>query len=189
MRRSDDRSERTGGEGAGSPPRLDDLIEAERDIVARLAGRADVDFEAMSVISNLYRAASVVRRHMEQEVLQPERLSWTAFVVLWVLWIWDEMEARHLAAEANVTKGTLTGILDTLEKRGAIARRRHAHDRRLVSVALTDDGEQLIARVFPRFNAEERRIAALLPVSGRRAVADGLRRIVSGVAVEGDTGS
>lgn len=165
---------------AGSqPPRLDDLIEAERDIVDRLAASdIEVDFSALSLVSNLYRAASAIRRHMEQTVLAPERLSWTAFVTLWVLWIWDEMEARHLAAEANVTKGTLTGVLDTLEGRGYVVRRRHEEDRRLISVALTSEGEDVISRVFPRFNAQESRIANLLTERQRDDVAGALRHIV-----------
>jgi DNA-binding MarR family transcriptional regulator len=98
-----------------------------------------------------------------------------------VLWIWGEMEARHRAAEANVTKGTLTGVLDTLERRGLVVRRRHDEDRRLVSVSLTEAGEQLIAAVYPAFNAQESRIAALLPPDDRERIAHGLREIVRGV--------
>ena len=175
------------------PPRLDDLIQAERDIVARLEVEdVDVDYEALSLVSNVYRAASAIRRRMEQQVLAPERLSWTAFVTLWVLWIWGEMEARHLAAEANVTKGTLTGVLDTLERRGLIARRRHDDDRRLVSIDLTGDGRELLARIYPQFNTQESQIAALLSPTQRREVAAGLRQVVralsnsNGDAADGD---
>lgn len=171
------------GPGAEPVPRLDDLIEAERDIVDRLAAiDVEVDFEALSVVSNIYRAASAIRRHMEQTVLGPAQLSWTAFVTLWVLWIWGEMEARHLAAEASVTKGTLTGVLDTLERRGLVARRRHEEDRRLVSVALTEAGEALIAGVYPAFNVQEGEIARRLPPDQRETIAHGLREIVRGFA-------
>ncbi|MFA9447168.1 MarR family winged helix-turn-helix transcriptional regulator [Egicoccus sp. AB-alg6-2] len=167
------------GNAAATAPRLDDLIRAERDIVDRLAALdVEVDFDALSVVSNVYRAASAIRRHMEQTVLGPAQLSWTAFVTLWVLWIWGEMEARHLAAEANVTKGTLTGVLDTLERRELLVRRRHEDDRRLVSVALTEAGEQLIAAVYPAFNAQESHIAAQIPGDQRETMAHGLREIV-----------
>jgi MarR family transcriptional regulator, organic hydroperoxide resistance regulator len=164
------------------PTRLDDPIQAERDIIARLGDEdIDLDYEALSVVSNIYRAASAIRRHMEQEVLAPERLSWTAFVTLWVLWIWGEMEARHLAGEANVTKGTLTGVLDTLERRELVQRRRHEDDRRLVSVAITPAGEALIARIYPAFNAQESAIAGLMNGRQRRSVTEGLRRVVRGL--------
>ena len=73
----------------------------------------------MAAVSNIYRAANAIRNHMEQKVLADEDLSWAAFTVLFVLWIWGDQQTRHLAAEAGVTKGTLTGVLKTLEKRGA----------------------------------------------------------------------
>ena len=137
-----------------------------------------MDFEALSLVSNIYRAATTIRRRMQQQVLATEQLSWTAFVTIWVLWIWGEMETRHLAAEAGVTKGTLTGVLDTLERRDLVRRHRHEDDRRLVSVALTDEGRALISRVYPRFNREEAAVAGVVPEQHRAAVTDGLRRIV-----------
>lgn len=162
-------------------PQLDNLIAAERDVLERI-GDLPVDFEAFAAVSNIYRAASAIRRHMEVTILNETGLSWTAFTALWVLWIWGEMEARHLAAEANVTKGTLTGVVDTLERRGLVARRRHDEDRRLVSVALTDEGAELIEEVFPKFNQQEQYVAGMMTGPQRKAVASGLRRIVRGLS-------
>ena len=100
-----------------------DLVQAERDIRARV-GDSELDFAAMAAVSNIYRAANAIRNHMEQRVLAEEDMSWAAFTVLFVLWIWGDQQTRHLAAEAGVTKGTLTGVLKTLEKRGLARRRR-----------------------------------------------------------------
>ena len=91
-----------------------DLVQAERDIRARI-GEQELDFAAMAAVSNIYRAANAIRHHMEQKVLADEDLSWAAFTVLFVLWIWGDQQTRHLADEAGVTKGTLTGVLKTLE--------------------------------------------------------------------------
>ena len=101
-----------------------DLAQAERDIRAG-TGDQELNFAAMAAVSNIYRAANAIRHHMEQRVLAEEDLSWAAFTVLFVLWIWGDQQTRHLAAEAGVTKGaltgvpkgTLTGVLKTLEKR------------------------------------------------------------------------
>ena len=116
-----------------------DLVRAERDIRNRI-GDQHLDFAAMAAVSNIYRAANVVRNHMERKVLADEDLSWAAFTVLFVLWIWGDQQTRHLAAEAGVTKGTLTGVLKTLEKRGLARRRAHDDDGRLVLVSLEPDG-------------------------------------------------
>ena len=64
------------------------VSQAERDIRARLAGH-ELDFVAMSAVSNIYRTGAAVRNHMERTLLADYDLSWVAFTVLWVLWIWD----------------------------------------------------------------------------------------------------
>ena len=63
------------------------LAETERNVASRLADM-DLDFEAMAVVSNLFRAANAVRNRLDSTVLLPHDLTWTAFVVLWVAWIW-----------------------------------------------------------------------------------------------------
>jgi DNA-binding MarR family transcriptional regulator len=130
------------------------VSQAERDIRARLDDH-DLDFSAMSAISNIYRTGSAIRNHMERELLARYDLSWVAFTVLWVLWIWGDQETGHVAAEAGITKGTLTGVMKTLQARKLIRRIPHRDDRRRVSIGLSKAGERLIERVFPEFNRHE----------------------------------
>jgi len=59
------------------------LAETERQVNQKLVHK-NINFEAMAVTSNLFRAANSVRNHLERTVLAKEDLSWTAFVVLWV---------------------------------------------------------------------------------------------------------
>src|SRR3984957_14069756 len=125
-----------------------DLVQAERDVRARI-GEQELDFAAMAAVSNIYRAANAIRHQLEQQVLADEDLSWAAFTVLFVLWIWGDQQTRYLAAEAGVTKGTLTGVLKTLEKRDLIRRRAHAGDGRLVLVSLEPAGQAAGERLFP----------------------------------------
>jgi DNA-binding MarR family transcriptional regulator len=132
----------------------DDLLPAERKVVEEL-GHLPLDFSAMWAVSNLFRASAAIRRHMEAKVLAADRLSWTSFVALWVLWVWGEMESRDLAAAIGVSRPTSTGVVTTLEGRGYVRRSRSAEDGRLVRVALTGSGRRKIGELFPRFNAEE----------------------------------
>src|SRR5579859_7203464 len=154
-----------------------DLIQAERDIRDRIGGQ-HLDFAAMAAVSNIYRAANAIRHHMEQQVLADEDLSWAAFTVLFVLWIWGDQETRHLAAEAGVTKGTLTGVLKTLEKRGLAKRRGHARDGRLVLAGLEPKGLAVIERLFPAFNAGEAMVSASLSEAEKNQLATLLRKII-----------
>jgi DNA-binding MarR family transcriptional regulator len=114
-------------------------------------------------------------------VLAPHGLTWTGWVVLWVVWIWGDIEARHVAAEAGISKGTLTGVLSTLEARGLLARRTHPEDARRVLVALTPRGEQLMEELFPAFNAQESVVTEPLSVEEQRRLAEMLRGVVRGL--------
>src|SRR4029453_2361147 len=98
------------------PQDAGDLLPAERKVVEEL-GDLPLDFRAMAVVSNLFRSSAAIRRHMEAKVLQADRLSWTSFVVLWVLWVWGDLEARELAAAVGISRPTGTGGVKTLEAR------------------------------------------------------------------------
>ncbi|MDA8370723.1 MAG: MarR family transcriptional regulator [Nocardiopsaceae bacterium] len=161
------------------------ITETEKLVAAKL-GDTPIQHEQMAVVANIYRAASAVRQHLENSVLRESDLTWTAFVVLWVIWIWGESETRHVAEEAGISKGTLTGVARTLESRGLVRRSAHPTDGRLVLLGLTDEGEQLMRRLFPKFNSEEAFVASDLSDEECRRVADGLRQIVMQVEEKGE---
>jgi MarR family transcriptional regulator, organic hydroperoxide resistance regulator len=156
------------------------LAETERAVSERLDGLT-LDMAAMAAVQNLYRAAGAIRNHLERSVLAPHGLTWTGWVVLWVVWIWEDIEARHVAAEAGISKGTLTGVLTTLEGRGLVVRRTHPDDARRVLVQLTDHGEKLMGELFPEFNAQEAVVTAPLEPHERVQLAELLRTVVRGL--------
>jgi hypothetical protein len=131
----------------------------------------------MAVTSNLFRAANSVRNHLERTVLAKADLSWTAFVVLWVTWIWEPIETRQIAIEGGFSKATLTGVLSTLEKRSLITRTKSKDDGRLVIVQLTNKGRKLMDTLFPAFNKQETAVANVVAQSKQGQLADQLRAI------------
>lgn len=159
-------------------PTPDDLLSAERDIRARLAGEP-FDFEAAQAIQNIYRAASAVRSRAERELLNERGLTWGGFTMLWVLWVWGTMDSSSLAAECGVAKGTMTGMVTTLEKRGLVRRERDTEDRRRIEVMLTTEGKHLIADTYPRFNKVEVALVDGLSGEDRRTLSRLLRKIIT----------
>lgn len=159
------------------------LSETESAVAARL-GDMDLDFDAMAVASNLFRAANAVRNHLERTVLAKSDLTWTAFVVLWVTWIWEPVETREIAAEAGFSKATLSGVLTTLEGRSLVTRSRDKQDGRLVLVQLTPAGRRLMRRLFPDFNAEERHVSRHLDRARKKQAASVLRDLIRAVEQE-----
>ncbi|MEU6824816.1 MarR family winged helix-turn-helix transcriptional regulator [Streptomyces atriruber] len=161
------------------------IRDTEKAVRAKLGG-TPVEYEQMAAVSNIYRAAAAVRQHFENSVLRGAELTWTSFVVLYVVWIWGEMETRYVAEEAGISKGTLTGVARTLMGRGLIERRGHPDDGRLVLLRLTDEGERLMGEVFPAFNAEEAFVTEGLTDAECETLADLLRKIVVRTEEKGD---
>ncbi|CAN5891103.1 tyrZ transcriptional regulator YwaE [soil metagenome] len=158
------------------------MLRAEADIRSRLEGM-ELDFAALLAVSNIYRSATAIRNRMEREVLSEVGLSWGGFTILFVLWIWGPMEATALADECGLAKGTLTGMVGTLESRQLVARDRVDSDRRRVRIGLSHEGSRLIADVFPRFNSEESKVVAGLDPADI-ANLSGLLRVVTASADE-----
>lgn len=154
------------------------LAETEKAMSEHVGG-LPLNFPAAAAVSSLYRAANAVRMHLTNTVLHERGLTWTGFVVLWVVWIWDGVETRRAAESAAISKATLTGVVKTLERRGLVTRRVSETDRRLVELALTPAGDALMREIYPMFNAAEAEVVAGLSDRGLKDLTRNLRLIVT----------
>jgi len=78
-----------------------------------------------------------------------ESLTSSQFGVLEALHHLGPMCQSDLGGKLLKTGGNITMVIDNLEKRGLVVRKRDDEDRRFVLVSLTDEGQQLIADLFP----------------------------------------
>ncbi|WP_443058759.1 MarR family winged helix-turn-helix transcriptional regulator [Streptomyces sp. NBC_00400] len=162
------------------------LADTEKAVQARLGDTpVPVCHERMAAVASIYRAAAAVRQYFENSVLRDAELTWTSFVVLWVVWIWGERETRRVAEDAGISKGTLTGVARTLQGRGLLERKTHPADGRLALLSLTPEGERLMIRVFPEFHTEEAFVTEALSDDEALDLADLLGRIVLQVESRG----
>ena len=155
-----------------------ELIPEEADVLARVAS-LPVDVGALGVCANVWRAAQRLRTHLEREVLRGADLSWTGFALLFHLWVWGPMETRALADSMAVSRATVSGVADTVERAGHVRRDGQPHDRRLVRLELTAAGRAKIEALFPRFNAREAALVGGLSREEQATLADLLRRFIT----------
>ncbi|MFI5952961.1 MarR family winged helix-turn-helix transcriptional regulator [Cryptosporangium sp. NPDC051539] len=156
------------------------LRATEQAVEERVAGMS-LDTSAMWAVSNIYRATTSIRNHLEQTVLRDTGLTWTGFVVLWVVWIWGEIETAQAAAEAGISKGTLTGVVKTLESYRHLKRERHETDKRRVVLSMSPSGRKLMEGLFPAFNREEAFVVRALSDAQRTELANSLRTVIEGL--------
>ena len=93
---------------------------------------------AESLMSRVHRAADL------------EGLTNSQFGVLEALLHLGPLCQRELGVKIPKSSGNITMVIDNLEKRGLVERRRDRGDRRFVTVYLTGRGSQLIGTIFPR---------------------------------------
>ena len=76
------------------------------------------------------------------------RLTPSQFDVIVTLGDTSGLTCSQLSSQTLVTKGTLTGVLDRLGRKGLIRRESVAGDRRQTKIQLTEKGHALFQKVF-----------------------------------------
>jgi DNA-binding MarR family transcriptional regulator len=101
-----------------------------------------------------------------------------------------EMPMSRLADILNVSDSNATGLIDRLEERGFIERRRVPTDRRVVLVRVTPDGEAMLREVDALSDELLRSVLTRLPVSQLRGVAHAISALREAVdsTVDSTTG-
>lgn len=121
------------------------LAEAKR----RQTGGADnmrACFELLALVGAIDRSCAAR--------LAPHRLSEGKFVLLFLLHGQQGGLSPHeLAEKAGVTRATVTGLLDGLERDGFVIRRGGLKDRRRIAVGLTPTGQQMAGALFDEHSA------------------------------------
>jgi MarR family transcriptional regulator, 2-MHQ and catechol-resistance regulon repressor len=118
----------------------------------------------------LARAFDAVERHSRASIAR-FGLGTTEFGVLEVLYAKGELPVCEVQRRILVESSSTTYVVDKLVKRGLVRRRPSVRDRRVVLLALTAKGRQLIARIFPPHASTMRRaVAALEPGEQAEAV-------------------
>ncbi|MEU0154945.1 MarR family winged helix-turn-helix transcriptional regulator [Micromonospora fulviviridis] len=87
-------------------------------------------------------AGHIVEQHWGRYLAEHHGLTSAGMRVLLVLLGAGDSTHREMAERCFVRPATLTGIVDTLERDGFVARRRDPGDRRSVQLSLTDKGRE-----------------------------------------------
>ena len=110
------------------------------------------DPTANEVFLHLLRTADLVFEETNQFLTQ-HNISQGRFTVMMLLhrpWV-ESCTPASLADESGVTRATMTGLIDTLEKDGMVARQADTHDRRTIHVRLTEQGRATLEAMLPDY--------------------------------------
>lgn len=97
------------------------------------------------------------------------------------------MRSSELADCANVSRATMTGLLDTLEKADLLTRAPDPHDRRASKVKITAKGRQILHKVQPLQSRWAQKILAPLSSDERRDLVRLLQKTQKAILSQAET--
>ena len=156
---------------------------ASRKLVPEALIRVGDDFEveypgasalATECYANLFRTANLLLELHNRHTRDMYRLSPAARQVLAVVeGAGEPLEPSVIAERLLVTTGTMTSLLDTLEKRELIRRLPHPDDRRKLLVDITPAAQEFVDELLPSLHARERDVVtAALSTTEQRQLLD-----------------
>lgn len=104
-------------------------------------------------------------------------LTVSQFGVLEALYHLGPMCQNELAGKILKSSGNMTLVIDNLEKHGLVQRQRNTDDRRMVTVSLTKDGQELIEAVLPGHIAAIQKEMSVLSAQELQALGDLCRKL------------
>ena len=99
---------------------------------------------SMPEIFELIETLSKRLKQFHGKTLKDAQLTSPQYFILLLLEEKDRRPFKELAELLSCTRATMTGIVDTMEKKGLVSRSPHPDDRRSLLVTLTDKGRWLL---------------------------------------------
>ncbi len=97
----------------------------------------------------LMRASQMVQDVLRKDI-KAYGLNTTEFAVLELLYHKGDQPIQHIGKKILLSSGSITYVVDKLEKKGLIVRKDCPKDRRVTYAVLTHSGKKFIDEVFPR---------------------------------------
>ncbi|MBX3112354.1 MAG: MarR family transcriptional regulator [Fimbriimonadaceae bacterium] len=124
----------------------------------------------------LVRTAEALHAQVSRGLVA-ENLTASQFSALKALRFNGVMPQKAIASYLLKTAGNVTLVLDNLEKRGLITRKRQTDDRRVVDVDLTPSGRDTFDRVYPAHIARIEAAMSALDPEATTCLCDLLRQL------------
>jgi MarR family transcriptional regulator, 2-MHQ and catechol-resistance regulon repressor len=133
----------------------------------------DQSLKLFIVLSRAYRA---VNEHVNKRI-QRYGLNPTEFAVLELLFHKGDQPLQQIGGKILLASGSMTYVIDKLEKKEYIRRVACAEDRRVTFAQITEKGKKLIEQVFPAHHNEIDRIMSVLSEEEKDTAIELLKRI------------
>jgi MarR family 2-MHQ and catechol resistance regulon transcriptional repressor len=149
------------------------------DFVERYPGASPL---ATETAMNLVRTADLLIKRIG-ELVQPFGLSPSSGLALGILAdAAAPLPPNQIAERLIISRATVTGLLDSLEKRGYVCRVPHTSDRRMLLIELTETGRQVAQEFRQVVHQHENEWLAALSAPEQSQLIETLHRLQAALA-------
>ena len=145
----------------------------------------DADVLATEAVMNLIRTADMAFERIGR-LLRPLGVSAAGGLVLGQLRDHGAMSPSELGERLIVTRATVTGLLDSLERRGMVRRSANPDDRRGLVVEITPTGLEAIQQIRTLIHGRETVWMSAIPAEELQTLINLLHRAQDSIAADGD---
>jgi MarR family transcriptional regulator, 2-MHQ and catechol-resistance regulon repressor len=98
----------------------------------------------------LMKTAKGIHEKVREQMLM-YKLNVTEFSVMEVLYQKGTLTIQQICQNVLISSGSMTYVIDKLEKRGLLKRNACPNDRRAIHISLTQDGLNLMDTIMPKY--------------------------------------
>ncbi|KAB8137966.1 MarR family transcriptional regulator [Gracilibacillus oryzae] len=135
--------------------------------------KQDPSLKLFVVLSKAYRAVS----DQVADDIRSYGLNTTDFGVLELLYHQGEQPLQKIGDKILLASGSITYVVDKLEKKGYVKRTPYEKDRRITFASITKEGEELLNDIFPDHWKQIEAITAGLTQEEKEAAIDLLKKL------------
>ncbi|PAQ13081.1 MarR family transcriptional regulator [Bacillaceae bacterium SAOS 7] len=105
--------------------------------------------QSLKLFIVLSRATKVINEQVNEYIYE-SGLNPTEFAVLELLYHKGPQPLQQIGNKILMASGSITYVVDKLEKKNLLARKTNEQDRRVIHAEITDHGRQFIDEIFPQ---------------------------------------
>lgn len=99
----------------------------------------------------LMQTSKTIHEKIKDEIAK-NKLGITEFSVLEVLYQKGKQTIQQIGTSILISSGSMTYVIDKLERRGLLSRTACPDDRRAIHVILTENGNKLMEEMMPKYH-------------------------------------
>ncbi|MED1472017.1 MarR family transcriptional regulator [Bacillus salipaludis] len=125
------------------------------------------------------KASRAVVANIQQDI-ESHKINNENFMILELLYSKGPHPVQKISEKFSIPSGSITYVVDKLEKKGLVERQPNPNDRRASNVVLTEEGRALFDEIFPKHVATISQNLSFISNDEKEQLIDLLKRIGMG---------